>query len=137
MKATLRNDLLYPELSFQIVGCAFDVFNKVGPGHKEKIYQSALSSAFEEKGLKCIQQLKREIIYNGKKIGYGFLDFLVEEKVVVEIKRGNHFSPADFEQLKGYLAGNNLQLGILIRFAADQVIFKRVVHTSPAFETVR
>ncbi len=47
-----RNDLVYPELSFIIVGCAYTVFNELGPGHTEKNYQKALSVVFEEKKVK-------------------------------------------------------------------------------------
>jgi GxxExxY protein len=130
MKATLlRDDLIHPDLSFKIVGCAFDVFNSIGFGHLEKVYQNALAIAFEKIGLKFAEQVKREIIYEGKKLGYGKLDFLVEDKIVVEIKRGNYFNPADFDQVKKYLDSKQLQLGILIRFTPDKVLFKRVVNS--------
>ena len=128
MKATLRDDLIYPELSFKIVGCAFDVFNSIGFGHLEKIYQKALSLAFLKEKINFEEQVKREIIYEGKLLGFGKLDFLVENKIVVEIKRGNYFNPADFEKVKKYLDAKNLQLGILIRFTPDKVLFKRVVN---------
>ncbi|MDQ3110348.1 MAG: GxxExxY protein [Bacteroidota bacterium] len=101
MKAILkRDDLLYPELSYKIMGCAFNVFNQLGSGHLEKIYQKALAIEFANAGLKFHEQLKSEVWFEGEMLGYGKLDFLVENKVVVEIKRGNDFNPADFDQVK-------------------------------------
>jgi GxxExxY protein len=56
------------------------------------------------------------------------LDFLVENKIVVEIKRGTYFNPADFDQVERYLVQTDLKLGILIRFASDKVLSKRVIN---------
>jgi GxxExxY protein len=127
----LREDLLYPDLSYKITGCAFKVFNQLGAGHLEKIYQKALAAAFEKDGLKFVQQIPYEIRFDDGKLGYRKLDFLVENKIVVEIKRGSYFSPGDFHQLKNYMVLSGLQLGLLVRFAPDRVYVKRVVNIIP------
>lgn len=125
-----RNDLIHPELSYLIIGSAYEVYNSIGSGHLEKIYQRALAVAFEKNGLKFQEQIRRDIIFAGKIVGSGKLDFLVEKKIVVEIKRANYFNPADFEQVLQYLKMNNLELGILIRFTTTKVLFKRVLNVA-------
>lgn len=122
----IRDDLIFPELCYKIVGCAYEVHNTLGAGHLEKIYQRALATALENKGISFREQVSRDIVFQGKVKGR--LDFLVEEKIVIEIKRTSYFNPADFEQLQQYLQLNNLSLGILIRFSTDKVYFKRVVN---------
>ncbi len=87
-----RQDLLYPELSYKIIGSAFDVHNQLGSGHYEKFYEKALAEAFSYQKLRFKQQLSCSMNYRGKFLGRRFLDFLVEDKIIVEIKKGNRFS---------------------------------------------
>jgi len=90
-----RTDLLYPELSFQIVGCAFEVHNELGFGFKESIYQKAL--AFKEKKLSCTEQVHYQIKFKEQVIAKRYFDFVVEDKIVVEIKKDNKFSKANID----------------------------------------
>jgi GxxExxY protein len=82
-----REDLLYPELSYEIVGCSFDVYNDLGSGHPEKYYERALAEAFGIKKINFKQQVYYPLKYREKLIGKNFLDLLVEDKIVVEIKK--------------------------------------------------
>jgi len=123
-----RKDLLYPELSYRIIGSAFDVHNELGGGHSEKYYQRALVEAFSKINLKFCEQVNCPIDYNNKIVGRKFLDFLVEDKVVVEIKKGNRFSKSHIDQVLEYLKMNNLKLAILINFGNEDVIFKRIIN---------
>jgi GxxExxY protein len=132
MKATLeRKDLLYPELSYKIIGCAFEVYNEIGPGHLEKVYQKALAIAFNKKGLAYREQISYTVSFSGEKVRRGYADFLIEEKIVVEIKRGNFYLSKELEQISGYLKTSHLQLGIIIRFTPSGVRSKRVVNIYP------
>ena len=123
-----RTDLLYPELSYEIIGCAYDVHNELGGGLLEKVYQKAMKVGFVKRGLTITEQVHYPIIYEGEKVGSGFFDFLVEEKVVVELKRGSHFSRTHINQVLAYLKQSNLKLGILIHFGLEEVRFKRIVN---------
>jgi GxxExxY protein len=118
-----RSDLVYPELSFEIVGCAYSVFNELGGGLKESVYQKAMAINFRNKKWNYKEQF-----YSGEKIGKRFLDFLIDEKVIVELKRGGRYSKAHIDQVFEYLKISNLQLAILINFGSDSVIFKRIVN---------
>jgi len=123
-----RNDLIFPELSFQIVGCAFEVQNALGFGFKEAIYQKALSLAFKEKGLSFKEQVQFEIKFKDQVLGKRYFDFIIENKVIVEIKRDDKFSKANIDQTVEYLKVSNLNLALLINFGKEGVAYKRLIN---------
>lgn len=128
MPPVRRKDLLYPELSYIIIGCAFDVYNSLGSGYHEKYYQKAMIEAFREKDVVFQAEIGFPIAYKGKIIGRKRLDFLVDSKVVVETKKGNRFSKSHIDQVLEYLKMNNLKLAILINFGTQGVVFKRIIN---------
>ena len=123
-----KQNLLFPELSFQIVGCLFEVYNQLGYGYSEQIYQRAISQIFLAKGLQFREQVYIPILFNQQTIGRQYLDFLVEGKVVVELKQGRRFAKKHIDQLYQYLVSSNLQLGLLVYFAPDKLIYKRIIN---------
>lgn len=120
--------IIYKELSFKIIGVLFDVFNDLGYGYQEKYYQKALEVAFEKSGIRFKSQCPYKICYKGEIIGEYFVDFIIEDKVVLEIKRGNYFSRKNFEQVTAYLKATNLKLAILANFTVAGVKYKRVLN---------
>jgi len=129
MKRLVRKqDLLYPELSYLIIGCAFDVYNSLGSGYHEKYYQKALIEAFTQRRTAFQTEISFPLRYNGKVIGRKRLDFLVERKIVLELKRGDAFSRSHIDQVVEYLRTQNLKLAILINFGSRGVMFKRIIN---------
>lgn len=129
MKAPVnKSDLLYPELSYQIIGCAYDVHNELGGGLLEKVYQKALAVSLRKRQIDFQEQAHFPIVFQGEKVGAGYFDFLVEEKIVVELKRTQHFSRKQIDQVVSYLKQSGLKLGILIHFGQEQVRYKRIVN---------
>lgn len=128
MRVLQRDDLVYPELSYDIVGCAYDVYNEIGPGHLEKYYQSAMATAFKLKGLSYQEQVYHPLKFKNKIIGKSFLDFVVEEKVVIELKRTERYSKSHMDQVLNYLKLSDLKLALLINFSDSEVSFKRVLN---------
>lgn len=129
MKPTVRKpDLLYPEISYNIIGCAFDVYNTLGSGYHERYYQKALIEAFTKWGIVFLTEISFPLRYDGKTIGRKRLDFLVEGKVVVELKRGDAFSRSHIDQVLEYLRTQDLKLAILINFGSRGVTFKRIIN---------
>ena len=124
----IREDLILPELSFDIVGCAFDVYNEIGPGHLEKIYQKAFAIALKNKNISFMEQFYAPLFYKGQVIGKHFIDFLIEDKIIVEIKKGNYYSKSNIDQVNQYLISCDLQLALLINFGNEKVHTKRVVN---------
>lgn len=134
MLATLpknKIELVYPELSYIILGALFHVSNKVSPGHKEVFYQKAVAEEFTHAKLSFREQLPAKIKYRAKLLGTYFFDFLVEGKIIVKIKVRNFFSTQDITQIHKYLKAKNLKLGILAHFTKTGVKFKRIVNINP------
>jgi GxxExxY protein len=132
MKPVLRrDDLVYPELSYEIIGCAYEVLDELGPGHMEKIYQKALAIVLSTKNIKFKEQVYYPVKFRSKLIGKGFLDFLIEEKIIVELKKDNRFSKTNIEQVFNYLKLSGLSLAILINFTKEGIKFKRIINTNP------
>lgn len=123
-----RTDLVYPELSFIIVGCAYEVFNELGPGHTEKIYQRAMAAVFEGKKIVFKEQEYYPLKFKDKVIGRGFLDFAVDNKIIVELKKDETFNKTHIDQVVNYLKLSNYKLAILINFTPQGVKFKRLVN---------
>jgi len=123
-----RDDLIYPEMSYEIVGILYDVYNQLGFGHKEKFYQNAIALALKGKNFIFKEQLYVPLLFNEKVVGRYFLDFLIDHKVVLEIKKDSIFYKKHIDQVFGYLKANNLKLGILANFTKSGVRYKRIVN---------
>jgi GxxExxY protein len=92
MPTTLkRADLVYPELSYRLLGIAFEVWKQVGFGHKEKFYQNAVAEELERCKLSFEEQLPVRVVYKGKTLGTYYFDFLVEGKIILELKVRSFF----------------------------------------------
>lgn len=127
--ALQRSDLIHPELSYQIVGSLFEVFNTVGPGQREEVYQRAVATDFRTKGLRFREQVPFSIRFKDVTVGKGFLDFVVEEKIVLELKQGDRFRRENFKQVDAYLQATGLALAILANFTTQGVVFRRAINT--------
>src|SRR4051812_26045783 len=94
-----RNDLILPDLSYKIVGVLLKVYGELGYGLYEKTYQNAVAVGLIQAPLKYTEQLYAPVIFGGKVVGKNYLDFVVEGKVAVELKRGDKFVKAHIDQL--------------------------------------
>lgn len=126
-----REDLVYADLCYEIVGCAYDVYNSLGTGLKESTYQKAMAISIRNKNHLVDEQIPFEIKYAGKPIGRRYFDFLIDKKIIVEIKKGGKYSKSYIDQVVEYLNISGLQLAILIYFGKEKVIFKRLVNLKP------
>jgi len=124
----IRTDLLHPGLSYKIIGALFEVYNKLGPGYLEKYYQKAIAVSLKEIGLNFKEQVYAPLLFKDVKIGKCFFDFLVEDKIVLELKTGDRFSRQDIEQIYSYLKIKKLQLGLLINFTRHGIKSKRILN---------
>ena len=120
--------LIYPELSYKIVGCLFEVFNNIGSNRREVIYQKALKEEFKDQKISFKEQYFIKSYYKSKQIGRNYFDFLIDNKIILEIKVGNYFSKRDFDQILEYLKISRLKLGIIVNFTRDGVKFHRVLN---------
>ncbi|PIZ94556.1 MAG: hypothetical protein COX81_03185 [Candidatus Magasanikbacteria bacterium CG_4_10_14_0_2_um_filter_37_12] len=123
-----RNDLLYPELSYKINGVLFGVHNAIGGNNLERYVQKAVAIGLKKVRLKFEEQYYVPIKYNDKIVGKYFLDFLIEDKVVLELKRGRFIPKNIYSQVGQYLDSLGFKLAIIGCFAQDCVVIKRIVN---------
>src|SRR3989344_1492828 len=120
-------NLVEKELSYKIIGALFDVYNNLGGGYQEKYYQKAIAKELKTRGFKFQEQVSMPLFYKGDSIGRYFLDFLVEDKVILEVKVSNKFYTRDIKQVLAYLKVGNVSLGILVNFNRNNLQFKRIL----------
>lgn len=121
-------ELVEPDLSYRLVGIIFDVHNTLGAGHKEKHYQRALAEALRQNNIQFREQVGVSLKYGEKVIGCYYLDFLVEDRVILELKQGQYFASTNIKQVNDYLKVLNLSLALLINFTDKGVRVKRIVN---------
>jgi len=105
----------------------FTVHNILGPGFSENVYERALIEEFKNQGLSFSNQKLIKIRYKEKDVGVHKLDFVIEDKVVLEIKSQSDLMPIHSAQLKSYLRSGGYKLGILANFGKEKVEFKRIL----------
>jgi GxxExxY protein len=122
-----KTNIVYPELSYEIMGAIFEVHKELGPGFLESVYHKALVEEFSGRGMKVEAQKTIDLTYKDKKIGVHRLDLVVDDKVVVELKTVERFSIHHKAQLTSYLKTSGYKLGILVNFSRSKVEYQRVL----------
>lgn len=126
-----KADLLYSNLTYRVRGALFAVYNELGYGHKESLYQKALVAEFESISLPYKREVPLKVTYKGEQVGNYRPDFLIDDKVVLEIK-AVEFIPKTFEtQLVNYLKATDFELGMLVNFGSSKLYIKRLINTYP------
>lgn len=122
-------ELEHKEITEKIIGAAFEVHNNLGAGFQEVIYQRAFAYELKAKGLSYAREKEQLIFYKDieKPIGKKRADFIVEDKIMVEIKAKPQLESAHFAQGLNYLKAYKIKHGLLINFGAKSVEFKRLI----------
>ena len=121
------SEVLYRELGYAIIGAAMEVHRVLGPGFLEKVYQAALAHEFEQRDIPFEQLKKLPVYYKGYLVGEYEADFVVEEKIILEIKSVSQFHARHEAQARNYLAATQFRLAVLINFGATSLQQKRVI----------
>lgn len=121
-------DIIYKELSFAIIGAAMAVHNGLGPGFLEKVYQKALAHELTLRGIPFEQHRQLTVRYKGIVVGNYEADFVVEDKIILEIKAVASLHPKHEVQTLNYLTATGFKLGLLINFGEKRLRTKRVVN---------
>ena len=105
------------DISYEIIGCAYEVHRTLGPGLLESVYQKALVQELKLRGFKVKSEVDIEINYKGVNVGSDLrLDIIVNDTIIIELKSVETILPIHKKQLLTYLRLTNLQLGLLINF---------------------
>ena len=121
-------ELIHGEITGQIIGAAFEVYNLLGYGFLEKVYENALIRELQLRGLHATDQYPIKVIYKDAEVGDYCADILVEDKVIVELKTGEAFNPIHEAQLLNYLKATGIKVGLLINFGPKKCEYKRFVY---------
>ena len=119
------------ELTEKIIGCAFTVHKKLGPGFLEKVYENALRIELLKAGLTVKQQEPIRVIYDGHVIGEYYADLWVEERVVVELKAALALGKEHEVQLVNYLSATGVDLGLLLNFGSSVQVKRKFREYKP------
>lgn len=122
----IKTEYLYSELTGKIIGCAMEVHNFLGNGFQEVIYQRALSYEMELNKILFSREVEMPIFYKNKDIGTRRVDFLIDEKICVELKALTKLEPVHLAQAINYLEAFNLEVGLLINFGNTKLEFHRL-----------
>lgn len=117
-------DLLHMDITNKILKACYTVYNQLGFGFLEKVYENALLLALTTMNLTCERQKPIKVYYQQMIVGKYFADILIEEKVILEIKAAEALVKAHELQLINYLKATNLEVGLLFNFG-KQPTFKR------------
>ena len=117
----------YNDLTYKIIGAAMEVHNYLGPGHNEEVYQKALEYEFTSCGIAFESQKPVQIDYKGEQVGLRYLDFVVEDKVIVEIKATSELTSLFVWQVLYYFAATDYPVALLMNFGSQTLQYKRLL----------
>jgi len=117
--------LEYEELTYKIRGAIFDVYHSLGPGFKEVVYHNALEQEIQNKDIRCESKKRIRISYKGKTVGTYEPDFVVEDKVIIELKAVDVMPKIYEQQLFSYLKATVYKVGLLVNFGGPRILIKR------------
>ena len=120
--------LIYPELSYKLMGVLFKVHRDLGNSYQEKYYQRAIAIALKEASIAFEKEFRINLSYSDKKIGHYSLDFVIEDKIALEIKTVPKFTATYQKQVLAYLNSAKLKLGIIANFRTERLTYKRLIN---------
>ncbi|WP_338761318.1 GxxExxY protein [Bernardetia sp. ABR2-2B] len=115
----------HSELTDKIIGAFYTVYNKLGHGFLENVYENALSIELKKIGLDIQTQVSIKVYYDEYEVGSYFADILVNDTVILELKAVEHVLPAHEAQLQNYLQAVRLDVGLLLNFGVQPVVKRR------------
>jgi GxxExxY protein len=119
-------ELLHKDLTDVILKTFYEVYNELGYGFLEKVYQNSLLIELRNKGLNVIPQKKIKVFYKGNEVGEYFADLIVEDKVVLELKAVEYIVEEFENQLLNYLKGTDCEVGLLLNFGKKPEFRRRI-----------
>ena len=117
----------YSEITEKIIACAYKVYNKMGYGYLESVYEKCMLIELAKIGLNVESQKPLKVIYEGRVVGDFVADIIVNDTVIVELKSLSKIVKAHEIQLVNYLVTTNKPVGLILNFAKDKVEVKRKV----------
>ncbi len=125
-----EDDFLYKDLTYKIRGILFEVRKKLGLGHKENVYHNALEIEFRKANIPFESKSNISINYEGKSVGVYQPDFVIDGKILIELKALPEIGRSQIEQAWSYLKGCDYKLALLVNFGSGELEIRRIVYDS-------
>ena len=106
----------HQELTKSIIGIYYNVYNELGFGFLEKVYQNALLIELRKKGLEATPNKKIKVFYKGENVGDYYADIIVNDTIILELKAADYIAEEFENQLLNYLKGTDCEIGLLLNF---------------------
>ena len=119
--------MLQEELSGKIIGVFYSVYNTLGHGFLEKVYENAMMIELRKAGLNPEQQKRIDVYYDGEIVGEYFADIVVNDLIILELKVAEAIAPEHEAQLLNYLKGTEVELGLLFNFGPKPQFIRRIL----------
>jgi len=120
----------HKELTEAIIKIFYKVYNTLGYGFLEKIYENAMMIEFRKANIPAVSQFPIEVIYEGEVVGEHAIDILIDNKVIVELKAGKSLTSVHHAQLLNYLKATDIEVGLLLNFGPEPEISRKVFDNS-------
>ncbi len=124
-------DFKYKELTEKIIEIYYRVYNKLGYGFLEKVYENAMMIEFKKENISAVTQSAIKVLYEGEIVGEYFADILILDKIIVEIKAAKNIAEEHEAQLLNYLKATDIEVGLLLNFGPEPEIKRK------AFDNLR
>jgi len=123
-----EKDLLYSDETHKIIGAAMEVHKTLGAGFLESVYEESLAHEFELQNILFEKQKSIEVFYKNKKVKQFVCDFIVDAKIIIEIKAIKKITDIETAQVLNYLKATGLKVGLLLNFGSNSLECKRFVN---------
>ena len=123
----MDKEIIYKDLSYEIIGVAMEVHRELGNGFLEKVYENALMVLLNERGIKAEQQKEIKVYFRGAIIGNYIADILIEDSIIVELKTVERIVDIHRAQVMNYLKATRLKLAMIINFKNKSLEYERIV----------
>lgn len=119
--------LLYEELTNEIINAFYEVYNELGGGFLEQVYQNSLYKELRKRGLECEAQRELSVYYKNELVGKYYADIIVEDKVILELKAVSQIRPEHNAQLINYLKATGVKVGIVFNFCSKPEFSRKIL----------
>lgn len=126
----MSKQFLYSEITGAVIGAAMQVHSELGSGFPEVIYQRSLAIEFRKQNISYKREESMPLFYKKKSVGKRRADFLVEQKVLVELKALSEINKTHYNQVLNYLTAFNLEIALLLNFGENSLNFKRFINSN-------
>ncbi len=113
-------------LTNRIIKCFYKVYNTLGYGFLEKVYENAMSVEFNNLGINHFKQYPIDVYYETNKVGNYYADMVVENKIIIELKAAESICEEHAAQLTNYLKATDIEVGLLLNFGKEPLVMRRV-----------